>query len=180
MKIYTIDGIDGFEELQLADYDKDVSYIELLCNPDSILDKWKKVEFKVVTKGKKSDFPYSWAGRGIVIISEKAKDVLKPLLQEKVEFLPVSCEGINYYLVHVMQVSDINYEYILKIGNKKIRFDREQVLNSNIQQKVFFRGYLQGDKLSEMTFCTEKLIEIVKQNNLRGFDYIEVWNSEDN
>lgn len=180
MKIYTIDGVDGFQELQLVDYDQDNCYIELLGSEQSILNKWKKLEFKVITKGKKSDFPFLWAGEGIIIMSENAKNMLKPLLQEEVEFLPVNCEGCKYYLIHVMQMSDINYEYILEIGNEKIRFDREEVLNSDLKQKIFFRGYLQHDKLIGETFFTEKLIEIIKETDLKGFNYIEVWNSEDN
>ena len=183
MKIYTINRVDGFEEFQLTNYDEDSCYTDLLNSDKSLLNEWKELEVTVVTKGKKSDFPYIWTGMGLITISEKAKNILEGLCnKEVIEFLPIDCSGNRYYFIHIITPININFDYKLfdEEDDDKIIFDKQQVLNSDAENRLFFRGYLEENILDEITFFSEKLLKIIMQSDLKGFAYTEVWNSEEN
>lgn len=179
MKLYQIKPVDGFIQLQLKNFKEDNAAIELLAQSRTLASEWIKLETYIIAKGKKSDFPFLWAGKGTVVVSNDAKKELEKKWQdETIEFLPLSCEKEVYYLVHVIKPVDIAYMNISVDGNSKMIFNEQECLKNNLQQKGMFRAYLKGIRSFGEIMLTDKFVNSIQESSLKGFDCNVVWDSE--
>ncbi|MCB2355752.1 hypothetical protein [Clostridium estertheticum] len=181
MKIYEITGANGFEELQLRNYEQKKYCIDWLESDVSIRDKWNDdIEVDIITKGKKSDCPFIWVGKGVMVISENAKEKLESYwIDDCIELLPIKCKEGVYYLLHVIDVRNISFDFKIEIGNRKVNFNKLECIKNKIDVNGLFRGYYQGDKLDKRIFITERFKDSVKNSTLKGFDFREIWDSEE-
>lgn len=172
MTIYKFYGKEGYLELQLKNYDIDKELIYLLDENRSIASEWKKIELEIVTKGKKTDSPYFWAGDQLAIVSEKAKNELKDVWEsDNVELLPLACGDATYYLLHIMQTENISYDISEEY---ELILDKNELQKRNITDKYLFRLYY-GKYEDGSIFVTEKFIDRVKNTDLKGFGFKEIW-----
>ena len=120
-------------------------------------------------KGKSSDYPIFWGKSGVQIISEKAKNVLEPIVGDNIEFLPLihkqTTQKILYamHVLKVLEALDTNKTIFDKlssgliIGCKKFVFipyvvQHEPVFKLNINGKVHPNYLLVSDQLKECNF----------------------------
>ncbi|KFL63518.1 hypothetical protein DJ50_4825 [Bacillus cereus ATCC 10876] len=119
------------------------------------------------------------------MISEKAKQVLKPLIGDNVEFLPLLRNSTSevYYLIHVLNVLDAidSDKAILKklitgliIGCEKFAFD-----SNTVQNEMIFKVYINGKIHPTAVFILDELKILIEQSDLKGFKFIEIWDSEE-
>lgn len=172
MTVYKFYGKEGYLELQLKNYDTDKELLYLLDENRSVINEWKIVETEIVTKGKKTDSPYFWAGNQLAIISERAKNELMDVWDEdNIELLPVVCGDTNYYLIHIMQTENISYDISEKY---ELIVDNIEYQKRNIADRYLFRMYY-GKYEDSSIFVNEKFIERIKNSNLKGFGFKEIW-----
>lgn len=113
---------------------------------------------------------------GVLLFSEQAKESLKELLRDCVEFIPIKYEDQLYYIVHSLHFLDaIDYEHAEKawFGFKKYAFFPEQIENVNL-----FKLLLNGHKIPVDNFVTDAVRDKVIQDGLTGFKFTLVWDSE--
>lgn len=177
MKLYEIKFKEGYRDVILKNYDNDVKYIKMLINDYSIKEQWPKIEIKINHKGKKSDGPFFWSIIGALIISEKAKNELENFWNNnKFELLPLYLEEEVYYIVHVVELQDIEFNIKKdEKGNFTKVFNQKELQSNNIVDKGIFRIRLKNGKPYYSIFITEKFVELVKNSTLKGFKFEEVW-----
>ncbi len=172
MTVYKFYGKEGYLELQLKNYDTDKELLRLLSEEKSVKDEWKIPELEIVTKGKKTDCPFFWGGTCLAMVSENAKNELKDVWEkDNIELLPLSCGNTIYYLLHIMQTEDTSYDIS---EDYELVFNKDECEKINILNKYLFRVY-SGKYKSSSIFVTEKFIERVKNTNLKGFGFKEIW-----
>ncbi|QWH41796.1 hypothetical protein EXW53_08905 [Bacillus mycoides] len=188
MKIWVLKSVlDNFESFQLLNFEGDhKKYIDGKINSITHLaNSWGNILIECVEEGNYSDFPKFWGGIGAPMISEKAKRVLEPLIGENVEFLPLLRNATSevYYLVHVLNVLDaidgdkaIFKKLItgLVVGCEKFAFDSNTVRN-----EMIFKVYINGKIHPTAVFISDELKILIEQSDLKGFEFIEVWDSEE-
>ena len=108
MKIWQLkSSTDDYETFQLLNYEEDKKYFKTSFNSMvSLSDSWTPKFIEVKDEGKLSDSPIFWGKSGVQIISEKAKNVLEPIVGDNIEFLPLIHKQTNkkYYAMHVLRV----------------------------------------------------------------------------
>ncbi|MEX0379687.1 DUF1629 domain-containing protein, partial [Bacillus sp. S4] len=108
MKIWQLkSSTDDYETFQLLNYEEDKKYFKTSFNSMvSLSDSWTPKFIEVTDEGKLSDSPIFWGKSGVQIISEKAKDVLEPIVGDNIEFLPLIHKETHekYYAMHVLRV----------------------------------------------------------------------------
>ena len=89
MKIWQLkSSIDDYETFQLLNYEEDKKYFKTSFNSMvSLSDSWTPKFIEVKDEGKLSDSPIFLGKSGVQIISEKAKNVLEPIVGDTIEFL---------------------------------------------------------------------------------------------
>lgn len=116
----------------------------------------------------------------IPVFSKKAKDILEDCIFDSVELLPMINEEKEYWAVNITKILDcINYEKsIYKTfpdGKRILRFEKyffneKKLVNENI--------FKIKDKPLAAAFVSDEFKDIVEFNNLTGFKFNLVWDSE--
>lgn len=185
MKIWRLkNDLNGFESIQLKDVDDDfLAYFKKeIKMGKSHKENFSLLEVEIVDQGDISDLPKFWTCSGVFVMSVKAKDSLEKLIKGCVEFIPLKCRDKVLYLVNILSIIDaINYEQArferlstgLVVGMEKYSFLEDKIEGLNI-----FITTLNGHIHSTEVFVTSEFKETVEKNNLRGFKFVEVWDSE--
>ncbi len=109
-----------------------------------------------------------------MVLNQKAYDVLASQLKEYGEFLPVSIEGITYYIFNVLYLVDESFidldkserEYEgegdcrAQVGLHKLKF-KEELLSNTLLFKTEFDTYLN-------IFCGDEFKDLVENAGLQG------------
>ena len=106
---------------------------------------WKDPHPAVDSKGKpirfpeddlpKCDFPVLLGAEPAAVFSDRALEVLLPLIEGSVEVLPLDCEGDSLYLVNVIDVVDCldeNKSTAARISNGAIAFITHHVFHEQL------------------------------------------------
>lgn len=135
-------------------------------------DKWITFEVEIEEKRKKSDTP---SLNGYYVISEKAASVLKDLIENDVELLPIKFNDETYYYMNIIYVLDcINHEKAIKANAfdyAKYSFKQEIVKGKHIfrtKENLFIDIFVSGEFRNR-----------VVENKLAGFELTKVWDSEE-
>jgi hypothetical protein len=150
---------------KLQDYKFDGSYI----------DSWE--DFLISFENKKMRDSID-AGIGRPAISKRALEILMHLLENKVQVLPLVHPKFEYFVLNVTNVIDaIDYERstfrklpsgrILTV--KKHVFKSEYISNIDIFKVPYF---------TTNVYVSDRFRQTVIDNNLSGFDFIELWDSK--
>lgn len=179
MKIWELDSDrnNGYESLVLANRKEDYPlYIKGQFNGKPI-ENWGNIEFKTHQKGKHSDIPDF--SSGMPVFSIKTVDAVKDLVEGHVQILPIIHEQHELYMINVNNVVDaIDYDnavvdhYDNGIFRKFIKY--AFVEDRLIGQHIF--------KIPEQplikVFVSDLFRERCLSVNLKGFRFIELWDSE--
>lgn len=146
--------------------------------------KYDYLELKTVDGdgASESDFILFWNVSGVLITNLRTKLILKDMVRDAVEFIPVKLEDTILYILNVIKVIDaVDYEKTilrrqsngLVVGMEKYSFN--EIL---IKEESIFKVFLK-DKVCIETYVTEKFRTIVEENHLTGIEFEEVWDSEE-
>lgn len=118
----------------------------------------------------------------IPVFSKKALEVLHPIIGNSVELLGLLCDEGEYYGINIISVLDvIDYsksEYrMYSDGNRIMAFRRYAFRQDvDIEAHNIFKII---DEPTRRAFVTDKFKMLVEDNNLRGFNFKLVWDSEE-
>ena len=178
----------------MYDYEKGERYID--CNDADLqeidryivsggilINEWKQIIFEYDgSKEIMTDYvfnAYRWP-----IVSKKFCSLVSGLVpSDKIQNLPVTlfdvsekCKDESYSVLNVLDVIDaIDLEHsdydVLKLGDKKINFVKKYALKKKaIEGHDIFR--LKNDTIP--LFISERVKNAIEENQLLGFDYLEV------
>lgn len=161
-------------------YDIDCSrVVDLMMGEKRVSDKWIPFEVEVEKKKKNSDTP---SLSPYYVLSQKAVNLLKDLIENEVEFLPISFNNETYYVIKILNILDcINYEksvpFPLPPGvDTPFDYTKFSFKEDVVKGKHIFRV---KDILFVNVFVSKEFEEIVTKNKLAGFQLEKVWNSEE-
>ncbi|MED2840294.1 hypothetical protein P4255_22825 [Bacillus wiedmannii] len=187
MKIWQLkSSTDDYETFQLLNYEEDKKYFKTSFNSMvSLSDSWTPQFIEVTDEGKSSDSPIFWGKSGVQIISEKAKNVLEPIVGDTIEFLPLIHKQTNkkYYAMHVLRVLealDTNKTIFDKlssgliIGCKKFVF-----IPYVVQDEPIFKLKINGKVHPNYLLVSDQFKNAIVESELKGFQFTEVWDSEE-
>ncbi|MDK8182133.1 hypothetical protein [Paenibacillus sp. UMB4589-SE434] len=135
------------------------------------------VPFKVQTyqEGSRMDF-YNYYG-GIPVITEKTYEILKPYMENQVEFLPIIYDQTVLYAMNVTNVIDaIDYRSIKvsKMPSGKLNpldtyhFNNDKIKDIDLIFKI-------PEQVSTSVFVTSKFVDLLNMYKLEGPSLYLVW-----
>lgn len=115
-----------------------------------------------------------------LFVSERARDALKDLLENNGEFLPVYCEKVpNIVAFHTTRLLDplnkenCKFSYLGEGDSRRpVRVREYDFIGEKITSSIF------RIKEDSGIFVTDEFVETVRQNELKGFGFRKLWNSE--
>ena len=182
MKLYTITYKEGYESFYLKEEDDEI--MEKYEGIQSIQEEWGVRKIDLEDKERESDLAYFWTSSSSLLISEKAKTLLKEFLNpEEVELLPVSYKERKFYLVHGIKSYDVDCKYV-ELPKEwccldKTEYNKKQLMEKGLDKKGMFRIEYTKGEVSSFVF-TEKFIDAIKKYDLKGIDFELEWDSEKN
>jgi len=188
MKIWQLKSLfDNYQSFQLLNLKEDRKKyfdgkIDLAIK---LSDSWGGIFIECVEGDKKSDCPMFWGELGTPLISRKAKEILEPLICNNVEFLPLIHDVTSevYYLINVLNTVDaINYNKAVleKLSTGLIiGFEKYAFLANKVEGQIIFKTFLNQRLHSSTVLVSDEFRNTVLENNLKGFEFVEVWDSKD-
>jgi hypothetical protein len=184
MKVWKLEGaLDGFEEIQLADFEKDYDkyFDEQFYKTTSIAEIWSNAKVVTLNEGKKSDCPHLWDSGETVVLSERALNTVSGLIKDQAEALPLIHPEQRYYAIHVVNAVDaIDYDRakVRKLSTGlRVGFDKYAFIPGKLKNQHIFGIYL-NTKIYPFVFVSDEFKRVVESNGLVGFQFIEIWDSE--
>lgn len=161
-------------EIKLESFDRDSDRMEAYFDGES--EHWEPPVFVTQRKGNKSDcIEYMIT---FLVFSKKAKDVLTPLIGKDVEFLPLIHAEQEMFAVKVNRIQDF-----IDMSNPVERktgygFFSEYVhiLPERIDIDAHLFCLPQHHHLR--FFATDTFKQVVEENKLKTFEFIELWDTE--
>ena len=144
--------------------------------------KYDYIELEIVDGKNDSDFIMLWSVMGIGVFSCKAKQCLEDVMKNCVEFIPARLKNEIVYITNVISILDaIDIEKSkiqrlktgLIIGLEEYCFVSEKISDNN-----FFKILLNNSIYTTEIFVTSEFRAIVEKNNLLGFSFEKVWQSD--
>jgi len=142
-------------------------------------------EHYAVPSNKYGDISCFWDFYGCPILSQRAVDILRPVLTDKVEFLPLLCDDPNVFaLMKVLNIYDyrdvLNEEYSTIVWRPRTKKMIEEGIPRSFEYSgdhiLIFKENVIEDQLifkiqqcgNPDTFVTQQFVDIITQNNLTG------------
>ena len=115
------------------------------------------------------------------VLSKRALRYLKPLIKENTEVLPLKFNESKYFALNIITVLDaIDYEksvYTTFSDKKKIMlFDKYAFIEEKISNIPIFKIV---DEPRGNGFVSDEFKRMVEDNDLLGFKFVLVWDSEE-
>jgi hypothetical protein len=145
-----------------------------------LLPSWTPLAVKVLRDDKfnrglpPGDFPH--LASGVPVFSVRAVNVLKRMLQENGEILPLSCSEGEYYAFNLTTLIDALDESDSEVK----RFEHSGRI-MRVLKYAFFPDKLHGATIFQIPqsrariFVTDEFRRAVMDNNLVGFEFPELW-----
>ncbi len=113
---------------------------------------------------------------GNLVLNTRAYEILSDTLKVSGEFLPVSVEGIDYYIFNTLRIIDEKY-----IDKTKAREVIDGSVNVGLENISFSTNGLEDDGVFKSesdhllhTYCTENFKQLLIDNNLNGLLFTEM------
>lgn len=185
MKIWRMDvDFNEFETLQLEGKDKLIpteikTKLRRGIELNHIID---NMRVEILDGIEPTDCVMFWSETSILVFSKEAVCVLNNILDESVEIIPLDCDDREYFILNVLSIIDaIDYT---KSNFRKldtglvVGFDKYSFLEDEVKDKHIFKVLLNNKVYTTEIFVSETLKNIVEEHKLKGFKFIEVWDSE--
>lgn len=177
MKIWILDcDVDVYENLTWKT-EFDINFVQSFNGIEKLKD-WKPVQVKRMYDREFSNTP--GLSPHIPVFDEKAISVLGDLLNGNAEILPLDCKEGVFYAINVINVIDcIDYEKseykTFRDGQRIMRFityvfNEEKTKGMNL--------FKLKDEPLKRPFVSDEFRKRVIDNNLTGFKFELVWDSE--
>ena len=176
MKIWHLGAdVNNFDNL-IPVKEKDWSLLRF--DGTKLSDTWQPIAVRIIEEQKKSDTPGLSAG--IPVLSSKAVEVLKNLMGNKVEILPLRCRRGEYYAINVLDVLDcVNYKNSefkrFENSGRIMRFIKYSFNPNCVEGKQIFKII---DEPVRRPFVSDEFRNKVLDSELVGFKFELVWDSE--
>ena len=177
LKIWKLDAdVNNFDNITVVN-EEDWDILDK-CEGSSVIKCWNPLNLEYIENKKKGDCP-GLTSR-LPILSKAALDILKPLILDSVEILPVSLNGGEFYGINVIQVLDcIDYEksQVKKFPNSEriMRFIKYSFKKDCVNNAHIFKI---KDELGNSPFISDDFRNIIINSNLKGFLFEEVWSDD--
>jgi hypothetical protein len=125
-----------------------------------------------------SDFPF--LGTHALVMSDRARAVVEPLVERDAEFLSVACEGRSLWLLNVCTIVDA-----LDMERSKVElFESGRIMD--IEKHVFFAERLQGVDAFKLAndrrgpiYLSGRVVGAIHAAQLVGHRFRLVWTDEE-
>ena len=171
---FEVDLFDNLEPLISWSVEKNQTFDGRLHKKDWIKEKVKRMEpWKELELG---DAP----GFEIPVFSERAVSCLEPLIRDYVEFLPLESKEGKFYAVNITNILinalDYDKSEIIRFSSGNIMtIDKFDFKENAVKNNPIFK--LEELKIGSTQFVTDEFVKLVKDNDLRGFCFELVWES---
>ena len=143
-----------------------------------IINDWKTPRMRVRKKGRYQDMPYLSGGN--VVFNSRSLNVLEELLRANAQLLDVDIinADIQLKIAHILFL-DGAVDYTRSIPERSLRgvvngFKKIAFLEEIVSSRTIFKI----PELSVSIFVSDQFRDTVLQSKLKGFEFIEVWDSE--
>lgn len=177
MKIWHLDcEVNEFENLGwIGEVD-----LELINSFDgrSKVENWEPISLKRMYDRPFSNTPGLTSN--IPIFDKKAVEVIKELIKEQAEILPVNYNDGEFYIINVLGTVDcVNYDKskykTFRDGVRIMRFEKYEFIEEIVVGKHIFR--LKDEPLKR-PFVSDEFRNKIVESGLTGFIFDLVWDSE--
>ena len=136
------------------------------------------IQLKVVKKGKFKDYPH--LGGGCLVFNNKSLEVIGELLTDSVQILNVEVinNDIQIKLVNVINVVDA-VDYTRSVPERTLSglvyaFKKLNFISEAVASQTIFKI----PELPMRVFVSDHFRDVVLASKLKGFEFIEAWDSE--
>lgn len=148
----------------------------------SVINTWNTVVMEVEETQEKGDFP----SFDVPVLSEKAWNVLQPLIQNDVEALPITVEkeyfgemGGTYYALNILSIvaclDEEKSEFYRYSHGGIMEVTKHVFLPEKLEGIHIFKIMAEGAVFSHYDFyISEDFKNLVEQNNLKGLFFLKV------
>ena len=177
MKLYSVTITEWFESYHIDD---DPAYlISRFISNDSLLEEWGGKELKLQFRGKKRPLAFCFTISGL-LLTQKGKKMLGDVFSdEDTELIPLVFGTKEFFLVHCTKSVKLDAFELESwtIGKPLYHMNLEEIESHNLQERYYFKVELNNGRLSDLLF-TEKFINLVKEREIQGVEFEELWDSE--
>ncbi len=176
MKVWHwIADVDNFENLTTL---KQEDWEKLRFDGRKLADTWTALAVRVMEDSKISDTP--GLSSGAPVLSPRAISVLKDLMKDIVEVLPLICSSGEYYVINVLDVVEcVDYEKAeferYESSGRIMLFNKYAFKPECVKGKHIFKII---DEPVRRPFISDEFRNRVLENGLAGFKFELVWDSE--
>lgn len=179
MKIWTMqadaNNYNNFTLIDDAGWKDLVRLDSFAGNP--MREEWVPYQVKILKDKKIGDMQAFFGG--VPALNQNAIDKLAIFFQDNIELLPLSYEKDSYFALNVLDlINCVNYEKadINRFSDGNIMsFNRYEFIKEKIENKHIFKII---DEPRKFPFVSNEFKMKVVENELTGFLFTEVWDSE--
>lgn len=183
MKIWEINTGDSIDVSIEDDLKPDIdALLRSISFGEKIKHKWKPL--KAVYKKKKGEsfhFPYLTPGK--LVLNDKSLSILKPLIVDLVEILPLQNAEYNFFICNVTNILDCvdhtkSVPIISRATNKVFSYEymylHEDMIIGSEKRHIFKVPELVRTRI----YVSDEFRNTVLDAGLKGLDFHQVWDSE--
>jgi len=178
MKVWMLGSVESMYLLRnQEDY---LKYIVDSFKGSSVSDNWYPVSIINQERHQKK-YDFSSVGFSFPVVSEAAIQVLNEIVEDKVEFLPVAHETESLFALNITNLLDcidfdqadvvLHEKYKVVDDIKSYAFKLDMIAEETIFKIPQFKG-------NTRIFVTDKFRDKVLEANLTGFEFEELWDSD--
>jgi hypothetical protein len=169
MKIYVLES-SGEENIILENRNEDCDFIDTQFQGNPI-SRWGDIRVRSI-QGKPRDCVDFLSG--IPIFSRNAVECLEDFLDDAAEVLPLIHEGYDLNAINCID-DQLSVSRTLRTGHF-IGYEKYAFIPEELENVHFFKI---PKEVKTKVFVSDQFRDAVIQNDLTGFRFIEVWNSND-
>lgn len=139
---------------------------------DKAPETWKPIPVAIEKMDKQGEFPSLSTAR---VFSSKALQILKPLIEKSVEFLPLQCDLGEFVMLKPTSIDCLDYERA-----KVKRFSSSDRV-MNVLSYAFKSGSINDKNIFKIpeararVFVSQEFKDYVEKNNLEGLIFREIY-----
>lgn len=146
----------------------------------SEIETWKPIEVEKADRAKLSNATCLYSS-AIPVFDEKVLDIVKDLIKDSVEILPLDFDGKKLYAINVIKILNcLDYE-----KSEYIKFDDSDRIMV-IEKYVFKEECVKGHHIFKIidepeggAFVSDEFRDLVLMSCLTGFKFVKAWDSSE-
>lgn len=174
--VYTLGPVEGGEWIVPEDGDYETALYR--CNGAALANGWNPIVVRPISAHGRARQPSAlpWCGHQVIVMRQRALDVLRPIVEPHGEVLPLALGGETLFMLNVTTVVDGLDQALSEI----VRFDSGDIMD--VPRHAFRADVIRGVdvfKLSELrsssVYVTGKVIQAALAAGLDGFAWQKLW-----